>query len=320
MIILLRLLGGLIGALLIYMAGFLHEDQEGRLEGWLGTGFDRVARADEDLVNSHAALVRRGPVTIEAWLKRLLGERLMSARTLLVTTLVAAGAALGAAGGEALEDPLMNVNENLVPVAYIVLVAGGILGSVLVIMRLERSTRWRRGIGITAIATFVAILVLIDVGLAFLVGLTVVAGVLTIACVRLLMRRASAARSDRHRAVLLLTGPILIVALLCVPLGVGYLSGTLDDLLFYYIALVWSGPAFLPAAILFVLQLALLVHRLLVRIVLQPVYAIRPHRLILEHRTAAFAAGAIMILFAFNPDWFTSNPLTRLLDRLRERG
>lgn len=321
MILSLRIAAGLLGTLLIYMAGFVHEDHEGRLEGWLGTAAHRATTFEDALVIRHRGLVRRSPAAIDAWLNRLLGERLLSGRALLVTSVITAGAGLGLAAGELLEAFLTG-HETATFLAYLVLVTAGTIGSAIAGARLGGSIRRP---GIVAIGATVIVFVPVGLaiggvsflGIALVAVLAVVTTMLVVAGVRVFLRRASAAQSDRRRAALLLAGPILVAVPFCLPLALIFQDDAADALFAFAFAVFWSAPAFLPAVLLLVLQLSLLLHELVWRFMIRPMSRLRPHHVIFEHRTAAFAAGAIMILFAFNPSWFTSNALTRFLGRAR---
>lgn len=308
---LLRMTVGVIGALLIYMAGFLYEDREGPVEGWLGSAWSRVAASVHRLLETHERQARRAPRVVHGWLNQLFGEQPFSARALLVSALLLAGAGLGAAAADALEYRVIR-HQNLILASYIVLGLSGMLGIALAI---------RRFVGAvcvpdrTAIATLVALTViagLVDVRMTVNAAVILLITAATFAGVRFVVRRVSEATSEVRRGAILLVGPLMIAALLAIPLAFGDRETGFDGPFFlYYIAVLCSALAFVPTTILLLIHVTLLLPQLLQRIVVRPLHGLRIHSLIFENRAAAFTLGAIMILFAFNPEWFTSNALVR---------
>jgi len=80
-----RLFAGIAGALLVYVALFLHDDEEARLQNRLEQAWKRIYAAQSTAVSREAAFLQEVSRTTSAILDRLLGRRLLSPQSVAVS-------------------------------------------------------------------------------------------------------------------------------------------------------------------------------------------------------------------------------------------
>ena len=83
--ILLRILAGIAGALLLYVAFFLYEDEEARLQNRLEQIWKRINALQSSAMSKEVAFLQGATRTTSAILDRLLGHKLVSAESIAVS-------------------------------------------------------------------------------------------------------------------------------------------------------------------------------------------------------------------------------------------
>ena len=83
--ILLRTLAGIAGLLLLYVAFFLYDDEEARLQNRLEQIWKRIDVLQSSAMSREGAILQGVSRTASATLDRLLGNKLLSLRSLAVS-------------------------------------------------------------------------------------------------------------------------------------------------------------------------------------------------------------------------------------------
>src|ERR1017187_811850 len=83
--ILLRILAGIAGALLLYVAFFLYEDEEARIQNRLEQIWKRIDALQSSAMSKEVAFLQGVTRTTSAILDRLLGHKLLSAQSIAVS-------------------------------------------------------------------------------------------------------------------------------------------------------------------------------------------------------------------------------------------
>ena len=83
--ILLRILAGLAGALLLYVAFFLYEDEESRIQNRLEQIWKRIDALQSSAMSKEVAFLQGATRTTSAILDRLLGHKLVSWQSIAVS-------------------------------------------------------------------------------------------------------------------------------------------------------------------------------------------------------------------------------------------
>src|ERR1019366_4344420 len=83
--ILLRILAGIAGALLLYVAFFLYEDEEARIQNRLEQIWKRIDAVQSITMSKEVAFLQGATRTTSTILDRLLGHKLLSVQSIAVS-------------------------------------------------------------------------------------------------------------------------------------------------------------------------------------------------------------------------------------------
>lgn len=89
-IIALKVAGGIIGVLLLYMSLFMYEDEEGKIQNRLEDAWLRVAIFRDKAMSAHVAVVHVAAETVSNLINRLFGSALISYRAAIVSMYLSA--------------------------------------------------------------------------------------------------------------------------------------------------------------------------------------------------------------------------------------
>jgi hypothetical protein len=324
--ILLRILAGIAGALLLYVAFFLYEDEEARIQNRLEQIWKRIDALQSSAMSKEVAFLQGATRTTSAILDRLLGHKLLSAQSIAVSMAFSLGSYLLCYWFRLVE--LMPSSDYILPLGIVVLLLFA-LGS-LPAFTSGRGTAFRVlqsftekwpyyfGMMIFVIwatwwTTGMSAPLNILLAASFIILAVVIFGVLMdiffIAFFRWVLRRISRFMSARTiifclfavgAAVALLIGPVVAGRILY---DRGYfdphhLTAAMRVVMFSGFVSLTNLIEVLCLLLLIVVMLLLLAHRLVWPIIKRPIYAANRKQLIKNTKLLG-AVGTALLMYAF---------------------
>jgi len=308
---LVRIVVGLAGLLLIFSAGFLYQDEEGKVENRLEVWWEQLRAARVKALSAHTLFLRSTTQTVSRWLSSLYGSSLISTRALSVNTSIMLASGWGFEGASYVYRYTSSLESSPLSASiYTLLFLGcAVLAALLVAVALVRLQFRDR----TLVALAIVALVISWSGFVGpLVLLAIPVDLVAVTIMRLLIR--SAASQD---------SPLILFFLFA---GATVFPGTVVGALiaqtyapdeeYYIVYFMWAmvvAPSLVPSASLLLLQITLLFHKLLWPFILRPLYSVKRHRLLFEHRKALIAIGAYLTLSALSPATVSPSAVLRAI-------